>query len=583
MSSVEWSVLEPGAVERLVGIFLCRDNPDATRIRPSRGDGGIDVLVPDPASPNAVVVYQVKSFHKNLTNKQKGQIRRSFQRLCSFAAANGLTVTAWHLTLPLTATHENREWLRELTGNEPFPSDWRGLDYLDGLAAKYPDVVDYYLHDGKERLDRAIVALTDVLRLQLGVATAGQTTPATGPPASALQPAETIGGLAALHETLNKHDPHYRYDFSVDHERPSVPDAPGLVAAVQRGGDGRYITFKIFARFAESVLERPIPGSFTITAEPGSVLHRDVELFNRFGRPFETPAGSVTAEVDLPGGLGETIERGQLKIGMPSTRDDAFEVRLSVVDEAGAVLAEPLIKMQPATVGPSGEGMRGYGVEEHGTFTIEFLHVFDTRNIELHYTLCELNGLRPALVVNGLRFLAHHCPPHRIGIRPAYGPTSGNLTPIPADAKIGNGIALILELAEALAVIQEHTALRVDMPDLAQLTHRQLAEVLDAARLLRGETLAMQWQGIGFHLHPGVEVDADSESPFAARVRDVLKVGLPTGDIILGVRNIDLPAARIDPGSVVVHGDHKDVRLIPFGDTLAAITHIGGDDTDADL
>jgi len=36
----------PGDIEQVVAILLCRENPAAVRVRPSRGDGGIDILVP---------------------------------------------------------------------------------------------------------------------------------------------------------------------------------------------------------------------------------------------------------------------------------------------------------------------------------------------------------------------------------------------------------------------------------------------------------------------------------------------------------------------------------------------------------
>jgi hypothetical protein len=174
---VAWSLIEPGTVEQLVGIFICRENPRAMRIRPSQGDGGIDVLVPAPGNPQTVVVYQVKCFHQNLTGGQKTQIEKSYRRVRRFATAHSLTITAWYLTLPLNPTNENWQWLLEFTADAEFPCEWRGLDYLEGLAAKYPDVVDYYLHDGKQRLDQAILALTNVLQL-------GQRLP--GPPVPGL-------------------------------------------------------------------------------------------------------------------------------------------------------------------------------------------------------------------------------------------------------------------------------------------------------------------------------------------------------------------------------------------------------------
>ena len=53
----------------MVAILLCRENPAAVRVRPSRGYGGIDILVPLYGT-GTVAVYQVKSFTANLTRGQ---------------------------------------------------------------------------------------------------------------------------------------------------------------------------------------------------------------------------------------------------------------------------------------------------------------------------------------------------------------------------------------------------------------------------------------------------------------------------------------------------------------------------------
>jgi hypothetical protein len=72
VARVEWTRIEPGDIEQVVAILLCRKNPAAVRIRPSRGVGGIDILVPlDGTATEAV--YQVKSFTANLTRGQKAR------------------------------------------------------------------------------------------------------------------------------------------------------------------------------------------------------------------------------------------------------------------------------------------------------------------------------------------------------------------------------------------------------------------------------------------------------------------------------------------------------------------------------
>ena len=111
----------------------------------------------------------------------------------------GPRVAEWYLTMPLNPTNENLQWQEGFTAGHGLLAQWRGLDFLEGLAAEYPSVIDYYLRDGKDRLQAALESLTTVLR----------TTMRTGPrvdaseSASALEPAEAMGTLAALHAALN--------------------------------------------------------------------------------------------------------------------------------------------------------------------------------------------------------------------------------------------------------------------------------------------------------------------------------------------------------------------------------------------
>ncbi len=173
MSPVPWVTVAPELVEKIVAVMLSRENGRAQRIRPSRGDGGLDVVVPSGANlPGPVVDYQVKYFATNLTAHQKTQIVHSLlsARDTHVDPASSFTIDRWLLTMPLDQTREQSEWLARLalTYEIPFPVEWRGLSFLDGLAAKYQDVVDYYLADGRSRLETAIKDLRGLVGLADG-------------------------------------------------------------------------------------------------------------------------------------------------------------------------------------------------------------------------------------------------------------------------------------------------------------------------------------------------------------------------------------------------------------------------------
>lgn len=47
---MEWTRLPGEEVEAVMAIMLCTKHPTAHRVRPSQGDGGVDVFVPGPVS-----------------------------------------------------------------------------------------------------------------------------------------------------------------------------------------------------------------------------------------------------------------------------------------------------------------------------------------------------------------------------------------------------------------------------------------------------------------------------------------------------------------------------------------------------
>jgi hypothetical protein len=423
MARVEWTRTEPGDIEQVVSMLLCRENPSAIRIRPSRGDGGIDVLAPS-SDGTGVAVYQVKSFSSNLTAGQKAQAERSFRRVLDYATGRGLHVTEWYLTLPLDPTNDNLEWLSGFTTGHGITAEWRGLGFLEGLAGTYPAVIDYYLRDGKDRLQAALESITAVLRtsMRLAPATTVAKTQA-GSPHGPLTPAETATTLAVLHATLNEHDPHFSYDFSVDSACPQVPDQPGLVAAVQEGDGERWVTFKVFARCAESLVERPVPLSVSITAEPGSDLCRDIEAFDRYGTPFTAPAGIIDAELDLPGGLGGSVTGGSVRLEPPAAPGSAaYDIRLQIVDQTGEVVAETLVHMQPPTTGPSRRGVRAHGTEQHSVFTFEVLTDLEAQTVSYTVHRNDLTGRPPGQLLPGLGLLREFRYPYGLRVARPFGP-----------------------------------------------------------------------------------------------------------------------------------------------------------------
>ncbi|WP_342800368.1 hypothetical protein [Nocardia sp. No.11] len=109
------------------------------------------------------------------------------------------------------------------------------LDRLNLLASSYPNVVDWYLHDGRQRLSDAVDSLAAIL--------AGRQNRQPGAP---LTPFDVRSDLVGIYQAINAHDPHYRYAVEVSHRAPSHESAGdrGLTAAsaVMVDGDVWVIT-----------------------------------------------------------------------------------------------------------------------------------------------------------------------------------------------------------------------------------------------------------------------------------------------------------------------------------------------------
>jgi len=75
MARVEWTRQSGEDVEAVVAMLLCTEYPNAWRIRPGRGDGGVDVFVPLSDDRALRDVYQVKKFASNLWRVPREPVR----------------------------------------------------------------------------------------------------------------------------------------------------------------------------------------------------------------------------------------------------------------------------------------------------------------------------------------------------------------------------------------------------------------------------------------------------------------------------------------------------------------------------
>ncbi|RSM49270.1 hypothetical protein DMB66_45230, partial [Actinoplanes sp. ATCC 53533] len=511
---MEWSALSGEEVETLLANLYYNRDGRFLRIRPAQGDFGVDLILPTVADPQLWDVYQVKKFALNLTTGQKGQIEASFKRVLVALIRHGLPLNDWYVVMPLDPTPQNVEWftampesaytslandtdlaltadelrhIRDWLDTPGRTIGWKGLNACESLVADYPYVVDYYLHGGQQRIRDAVAELGKLLQVDIPLRSNEGTVPANGeqPTAALLTPGEIQGHLQRLDRALDT-DPHFRYGHSLDINQPDLLPEPGLVAATQqRIAGGRWLTFKLYARSAQSLLERPIPVTLTFDFEPSPEDQQAIEIWQKYGKPARIAA---SIDADMPGGLSRGGKAGTVQIAPAAGEMNQARVRLRIVDPAGGPVAECLFNMETAN---RAGGMWSRGTDVTGTLTAEFLVDTTTGATNADFRIEGLAGREASAVHDAVQFAGCLAAPNRLQFAGAYGPFI-DLAALTMSEPLVPGA--MVRFVRSLAVIQTVTAVPVVIPDVAGLTGDERSNIARVASLVGGRQLVGTWR-----------------------------------------------------------------------------------------
>lgn len=303
MTAIPWTVVDPDTIERMVAVGLCRRYPHARRIRPSQGDGGLDVLVPTGQPSFHAENYQVKKFADGLNDSRKNQIKKSLKTAIATHqdSTSRYTISKWYLTLPMDLTREQETWLADLAAEleAPFPVEIFGLTEIEDLLLESPNIREYYLGDGMERVREILNQMSSLTGLH------NLTTDPTR-----IEPGDAVNTLADLHNHINAADPHFSYDYQVTTDLPVINPQNGLVASViaRTSPEAPHVTWHVSTKYDTAREDRPIPGSYNVYPERMTPEQREAwERWRDYGTPL-TLDGDVVDKftVDLPGGSAVT-------------------------------------------------------------------------------------------------------------------------------------------------------------------------------------------------------------------------------------------------------------------------------------
>lgn len=528
---IPWSRLSAEEMEHTAAMLLCAKHPTAVHFTPGR-DGGIDIFVPD--GDNGRKVFQVKHFPNSFASSQFRQVKKSVERVVQTAAREGWTITEWHLVIPRGPSPTYLKKIGDLiTSHDIAHWSWIGLTQIDIFAADYPQLIDYYLNGGKDRLAEQLKDLTAIIRTGL----AGP--PGTPVPDGPLAPAE-IGERMRRLQRASDSDPHYRYHFATsDHppEREGDPE-PWLVAIAAERHRDIWIHIRVYARFAAALTERPITGSFTVNTSGDPRLAEEFERHLDFGTPVRIPSSAASAELDLPGNLGGELEQAEIHldaiIGGPDSPEPVDFLILGVRDdESGDIVAElPMRVTGPATFGLRG-GMRAVWRDDADMVTLAIQTRFDPLRIGMSAnTNWDVTGKRPADVLAGLEAIAAMRPRTSVGISPKFGPRQYVFGTPESMNEPHPMLKTAVRMVRALSIVQEHYPQELFVPEGMDVD--ELRGLVEAADLLQGRATSATWEPFCFTAHDDTAPDL----------------------IALGTR---LSVAIVTPIVITLDGNHHEV------------------------
>lgn len=476
---IPWTRYSGEDVESVLATFISLEERNAIKIRPSRGDGGIDLIVYLDAE--TVDIYQIKKFAENLKNSQKAQIENSWQELSATTAVLHVKINSWHLVMPLDPTNENLRWAKELVEPSGTKFIWDGLSRVDGWASKYPEVIDYYFSNGKEEISEYAAKLLSMANL---------------PDCS--DPVILENRLRDLCSNLDKLDPYYAYSVHVLSEYDKRDDfctrAPGVVVSqiLVTPGAGR-IAIDVIEKTPIASMLHPLTFSVKIIAGTDEEKEQ-VQNYIEYGMPFTSlPAEVIDQDCQLPVGRSyEGFRRGIIK---------SFDLNTSNCIRSASLFWEGCGELQ-LIVDKTTHGTKGVFFSAHDdteTFKLNFKWDASQPGGTLNYefSFSNLANKRSRDVARTYRFLSE-ATDKKVDLR--INGTSALSFNLDIRDDLIDLINIIYGLAVALETVNRAADSEMPFPDVYKTTKGEIANLRDAARLLDGESVVYSWESHWFNL-----------------------------------------------------------------------------------
>ena len=483
LGEIPWSTKSGEEVEKLIAVYICKENPDAVRIRPSKGDHGIDLM--NPSDPRkGVDVYQIKKFATNLGYSQKKQIKDSWNALITYAKETKLNLRHWYLVMPLNPTTENISEICKLTQGSGIGFSLIGLDRINGWAAKYPEVQDYFLNGEQDTIYKRAARLVEL-----------------NPQAAASNSKSLYEQLVPIRNYLNERDPNYRYfvkmltkaETEKQQKQPSPPPE-ALFTTYYLSPQGESIQIDVVPKYKAA--PELAPCQFKASLMPANDQQRsDLFDFIDFGTPIKNLPASII-KVPL-----QALDTPSTTPGQSST------ISIYPVPQNNSKLDDQYLQVEgekPFTFHGSITGRGRKGFTWNGTDDSKILELIlkvdptgiDNKQIRINITfslqLDKAKGATIGLVQKTIDFLAQFYLKGRLTILDS-NQTQLMSSTFPKDTKEGKRLLSFSNMLLDLKECEEAANQFIPCPDLIDLDANEAKSWHRAAQLLRHKWIKSEW------------------------------------------------------------------------------------------
>lgn len=561
--AIDWAHLahvNGEGVEKLAALLLRHQYPDAWQINPSQGDGGIDVY---RRTPDGLQVWQIKRFSTPLLGGQRKQVKQSWSRFYSTHPAQGTPIHSYTLVTVWTPTEPAREWwTAKVVSGADFPVFWDGDLFFSSLDSKFPQVTERFLKP--DFLESSLLAKS-VIAASPFEGTEGLTL------LDAAQRRELA--LASIREMVSDH---YRIDTAIitTGSRTNLPldqlNPAGVQHRITPLKGGRWHVESAVPRTSQSTADDPITLNVQFRVGSGSPEAEQVDHWNMWGSPLD----NVPAVVRHSGGPFSNPGGNEGLISLVHVRDTVDTPGrmpdIVLCDTAGAHRVR--FNIEERTQGRVGGGRRIVAVSRSGLLRLELRLGSTVAPDGWTLGLNDAAGLDPRRVRSELAALDRLSVPTS-DTAELTGATSpdGSLSTI---AQSGTGFEFeirlvlddddpelsaqellatathlsappiatwLLQIAEALTVLDPFSSEALAMPDITKVTEDQLNDLIWHAGIYAGESETITWDKVTFTVADGPSLADAWQANADGYLVETICPQLGLGEEVLA---IDWPFAR---------------------------------------